>query len=200
MTVAFPPIEDFEKWLDETSTGFPPLTTFRQRNTELSDQERGLLEAYQFGVYGGIFRDYRNFGLWNDSISKIDAIIHRFRDASGFVVYRGLVLERGLFFASANLLTKMPHDPAPSSWSFHSRTALNIAFAQLHNSADIVVLLRSRVNTTSHSLYLDDFEHEVLRPGGLELRIDATRYFDRDVLGYAVPVMVADATEIENGG
>ncbi|NUB44141.1 hypothetical protein GEU84_007090 [Fertoebacter nigrum] len=144
---------NLEEWFAAKSKGFAPFAAWQ--NWVEAPEHRNLLEAYQFGVLAGDIRAHRNGDQMSVALAGLAHLVQTRCDAGGYEVYRGLCLNGPLAAGSVH------EERSMNGWSLYPSIALRLAMAQ--GSANMIVL-RQRLPPGSPSLYLDDWEHEVLRP------------------------------------
>ncbi|MFN7598037.1 MAG: hypothetical protein ACK5PT_15070, partial [Cereibacter sp.] len=110
--------------------------------------------AYQFGKFANDVRAHRNGGPVTPELLALTGLVQSRRDAVDQTVYRGLC---------------MPDPPLPgdafeesslNSWSLYPSIALRLALAQ---GVSGFTVLRQRLASDDPALYIDEWEHEVLR-------------------------------------
>ncbi len=150
----YDPISDLEEWFVENSQpGIAPFSRYDQRG--LTQAEVELLQDYQFGGFMVESADVRSGSVPSDHLMALIALVERFSDATNYMVYRGLGgMDVGEDESSYE-------ESAPNSWSLFPSKALRVAVA---HSDEPFVILRQRLKITTPSLYLDDWEDEILCP------------------------------------
>lgn len=162
------------------------MRSFRERGFAAEDIER--IEAFQLGAMAIDVREHRDGGPPGADLAALIALVASSRIEMSCFVFRGLAM------MAARMAT--PHEERSlNSWSLYPSIAMRTALAQ--GSASIVIL-RDRMDPGDAALYLDDFEHEVVRPP-LRLTL-GPRVADRMVLlGESIEVSMIDCKDVGVG-
>ena len=162
--IELPASSDIEAWLVEKSQGTALLDGFQSVAADLSEAEAALCEAYQAGLLG---RDARLRREGQTAVSEM------YRDFAALVgrssVGYPLVCYRALSFVDIPTgADELIVERALSSWSLYPSVALRTGLVT--GAASPVALIACRLLPNEPSLYLDEFEHEVVRTEQLRMR------------------------------
>ena len=150
--MAFEPIDHLESWIVEQSQGWPVIE--RIENRIPSTAQRHYIERYQLDGFATDISRHRVGKEPTAELLGLIEVIGRSKDADGLMVYRGLSLNSPL------AVNALHAELSISSWSLYPSIALRAAFARGNSG---FCILRDRVSIGEPSLYIDEYEFEVLR-------------------------------------
>jgi hypothetical protein len=140
-------------WIDTVSQGSPGIPNFRSRNFGKSSQD--LIELYQLnGLAKDIFAHRAGLPC-SGGLQSLIALTAAHRDAGRFPLYRGIAMD------TVPKVGEVHTEASISGWSLYPKVALGLARLQTPPHHAILI---DRCGEDDAALYIDEWEHELIRP------------------------------------
>lgn len=150
----FEAILDVAQWHVRKSSGTAPFSSYDKRRLAPSVME--LVRDFQDEGLSSDIALVRQGGQSSHRLRRLEELVASSFDAPRYYIYRGLRADG----TALNMRNRL-EEPTINSWSLFPGTALAIARAR---GAGDCVIVRDRLSPGSAAFYVDDYEHEIIRP------------------------------------